>query len=767
MSYGYPLVIQCIWDTLYILSIIKSIYFHIMNRNIIFSALISGALALSFGQVVYADITIDGQVYSDAWIAAHPVEVAQYIAAHPENAAAIAASAPASTQAAIYNAYQQQTGSTMSFSDAQAWANQTAATKSATVVVVDGQAYTNEWIIANAATVGKYIASNPSYAATILRNASPSSIEAVRIAYNKANPTAQLTADQAKTLIDQNAFFTPAWLAANPGTKDPWNDHSGPANDSQVKLWLSQNPNLTPAQIVDTMQKYGISINQFSRASGKPVQDIMKIANDAGISNEELSKRGILSAMNFADTRNNVWWAVQAGVLNKGIMCALFFIDQGKINPDCREYSQADMNIALSYQKNGYWGPTGTGDPYTELKKAGLISNGSYIGPNRWGTGNTGASTGPNIAGTNFATTYTPVATLGKLPVYTPTANSISCAEYNMSSNFACRGDLTVGTRVGDTKTYTSAEIKAFFSGNPSISEIIAKAVSLKFTTSDVAKALAIAGIVNAFDPNAIVNYVKELPGYALGPDNIIVKLKDGETKRASDGLLEGTWSSNPGKVSYTDWARAWYCTGAGDVNGGNVDYGATGGIAKNRDCGSYAGVLTGKATTTVTGVTTIPKTTQITPIESESDTESSSCIEITQVLKYQSKDATTNGAVTLLQNFLHATNYLPSVATGFFGAGTLKAVKAFQKANGFTQTGATGPNTRAKIKEISCSSEAVADSLMTLPDTAISGNLPEGCTSASGFSSVTGVKCVSTLPEGCTGSTNFSPVTGAKCIAQ
>ncbi|MDD4387563.1 MAG: hypothetical protein PHD15_07435, partial [Clostridia bacterium] len=44
--------------------------------------------------------------------------------------------------------------------------------------------------------------------------------------------------------------------------------------------------------------------------------------------------------------------------------------------------------------------------------------------------------------------------------------------------------------------------------------------------------------------------------------------------------------------------------------------------------------------------------------------------------------------------------------------------------------------------------------------------NLPAGCTSTTGFSSLTGVSCstVSTLPTGCTSTTGFSPVTGQSC---
>lgn len=49
--------------------------------------------------------------------------------------------------------------------------------------------------------------------------------------------------------------------------------------------------------------------------------------------------------------------------------------------------------------------------------------------------------------------------------------------------------------------------------------------------------------------------------------------------------------------------------------------------------------------------------------------------------------------------------------------------------------------------------------------------NLPSGCFSTSGYSSITGVSCASTvsisgtLPAGCTSTTNYSPITGQKCV--
>lgn len=88
-----------------------------------------------------------------------------------------------------------------------------------------------------------------------------------------------------------------------------------------------------------------------------------------------------------------------------------------------------------------------------------------------------------------------------------------------------------------------------------------------------------------------------------------------------------------------------------------------------------------------------------------ESDADiSSSCVNIPIKLQYQSRDSGTSNNVLLLQDFLNDNGYLLSQPTGFFGAGTFRAVKAFQRVNGISQTGALGPLTRGKIRDMTCS---------------------------------------------------------------
>lgn len=78
-------------------------------------------------------------------------------------------------------------------------------------------------------------------------------------------------------------------------------------------------------------------------------------------------------------------------------------------------------------------------------------------------------------------------------------------------------------------------------------------------------------------------------------------------------------------------------------------------------------------------------------------------CIDLKNNLRYRSRDANTNGEVSVLQDFLALRGYFDHEPTGYFGVLTLKAVKQFQKENGISPTGFVGPITRAKIKALSC----------------------------------------------------------------
>ncbi len=101
------------------------------------------------------------------------------------------------------------------------------------------------------------------------------------------------------------------------------------------------------------------------------------------------------------------------------------------------------------------------------------------------------------------------------------------------------------------------------------------------------------------------------------------------------------------------------------------------------------------------TGNTATPSGNQ--PATGSEDVPVNACLDLSNSLTYRSRDVSTGGDVSALQDFLQAKGYLNSEPTGFFGAMTLQAVKKFQQANSINPTGFVGSLTRAKIKELSC----------------------------------------------------------------
>ena len=102
-------------------------------------------------------------------------------------------------------------------------------------------------------------------------------------------------------------------------------------------------------------------------------------------------------------------------------------------------------------------------------------------------------------------------------------------------------------------------------------------------------------------------------------------------------------------------------------------------------------------------GMVTAQVSLQITSGDVDPNGQASSCVTLVNNLRYKMKDATTDGEVTSLQDFLIANNFMSGESTGYFGAGTLKAVKLFQMKKGLSPTGYVGPLTRENVKKMSC----------------------------------------------------------------
>ena len=96
----------------------------------------------------------------------------------------------------------------------------------------------------------------------------------------------------------------------------------------------------------------------------------------------------------------------------------------------------------------------------------------------------------------------------------------------------------------------------------------------------------------------------------------------------------------------------------------------------------------------------------------------SSSCLLLTSTLRVGSRDSTTQGQVSKLQQFLKDRGHLSDAPTGYFGVLTKNAVRSFQKERALETVGFVGPATRLVIKSMSCTAteQASVQTPPTLP---------------------------------------------------
>jgi len=110
----------------------------------------------------------------------------------------------------------------------------------------------------------------------------------------------------------------------------------------------------------------------------------------------------------------------------------------------------------------------------------------------------------------------------------------------------------------------------------------------------------------------------------------------------------------------------------------------------------------------------------------SASSVESAVCVSINKSLRYRTSDKTVNSKdVTSLQNFLKEKGYLKVEPNGYFGEGTLQAVKDFQKDNDLVSAGFVGPLTRGLINKYTCPEE-VLDTNSTSTEATVSSSTPD-----------------------------------------
>jgi peptidoglycan hydrolase-like protein with peptidoglycan-binding domain len=87
-----------------------------------------------------------------------------------------------------------------------------------------------------------------------------------------------------------------------------------------------------------------------------------------------------------------------------------------------------------------------------------------------------------------------------------------------------------------------------------------------------------------------------------------------------------------------------------------------------------------------------------------DGDTSNDECISLhTSLLRFGSRDASTSGEVTVLQDFLISKGILGGQTTGYYGRLTVNAVKTYQRSVGVSPTGNVGPLTKSIISKETC----------------------------------------------------------------
>ena len=133
-----------------------------------------------------------------------------------------------------------------------------------------------------------------------------------------------------------------------------------------------------------------------------------------------------------------------------------------------------------------------------------------------------------------------------------------------------------------------------------------------------------------------------------------------------------------------------------------------------------YDGTCDGAKTNLIQKSSTTPPTIPNIPNNNDVDNGDDNntggvCVSLTANMRFRSRDNSTGGEVSKLQNFLISSGYLTGSATGYFGNATQAAVKSYQAANGLAVSGIVGQYTRAKIVDSCSNSNSAVDEPLPL----------------------------------------------------
>lgn len=175
------------------------------------------------------------------------------------------------------------------------------------------------------------------------------------------------------------------------------------------------------------------------------------------------------------------------------------------------------------------------------------------------------------------------------------------------------------------------------------------------------------------------------------------------------------------------------------------------------------SGIASTTTTITTTSSTTITATAKLTTVTKvSSSTQGVSCATLrTTLIRTQE-----SSEVMALQSFLSEKGLLQATPNGYFGVGTLAAVKAFQKSKAITPIGIVGPKTREAIAKETCIRPL--SQYGTSSFTVGSSSLPQGQVTTSSSTKVTMVATstrirtplATTIQQSIATSTSTIPVT-------
>ncbi len=129
--------------------------------------------------------------------------------------------------------------------------------------------------------------------------------------------------------------------------------------------------------------------------------------------------------------------------------------------------------------------------------------------------------------------------------------------------------------------------------------------------------------------------------------------------------------------------------------------------------------------------VTTGNSLQQTSSIISDGERAESTCVDlVSESIRFGSSDATTNGEVTVLQDFLIFSGLMDGSPTGYFGFKTHRAVLSYQRNKNINQVGRVGPLTKSLIKADTCNANFSSVSNLGTSNTlsVIVGNNAWGC---------------------------------------